>query len=98
MHHAGTQTMKFRGGMPYNAPFRVGGFYRLTNMMALLDVAVRGVEPDESYGGRHWDSYAWHTDLPPGHPMVTGQQSLDFDLSTVAPTADSTMTGSRGTF
>lgn len=82
MHHAGTQTMKFRGGMPYNAPFRVGGFYRLTNMMALLDVAVRGVDPDESYGGRHWDSYAWHTDLPPGHPMVTGQQSLDFDLST----------------
>ena len=82
MHHAGTQTFKFRGGMPFNAPFRVGGFYRLANMMALLDVAVRGVEPDEAYGGRHWDSFSWHTDLPPGHPMVTGQQSLDFDLST----------------
>ena len=47
MHEAGTQVLKFRGGMPYNAPFRVGGFYRLTNMLALLDVAVRGVEPDE---------------------------------------------------
>lgn len=83
MHHAGVQTMKFRGGMPFNAPFRVGGFYRMTNMFALLDVAVRGVDPAESYGGRHWDSYSWHTDLPPGHPMVTGQQTLDFDLSTV---------------
>ena len=48
MHEAGTQVLKFRGGMPYSAPFRVGGFYRLTNMLALLDVAVRGVEPDES--------------------------------------------------
>ncbi len=82
MHHAGTQVLKFRGGMPFNAPFRVGGFYRLANMLSLLDVAVRDVEPDDSYGGRHWDSFSWHTDLPPGHPMVTGQQSLDFDLST----------------
>lgn len=82
MHGAGVQTMKFRGGMPYNAPFRVGGFYRFTNMLGLLDVAVRDVEPADSYGGRHWDSYSWHTDLPPGHPMVTGQQTLDFDLVT----------------
>ena len=42
------QALKFRGGMPYNASFRVGGFYRLTNMLAPLDVAVRGVEPEES--------------------------------------------------
>jgi nitrate reductase alpha subunit len=56
MHGAGTQTLKFRGGMPYNAPFRVGGFYRFANMLGLLDVAVRGVDPAESYGGRHWDS------------------------------------------
>ncbi len=82
MHGAGTQTLKFRGGMPCNAPFRIGGFYRLANMMALLDASVREVEPGESYGGRHWDSFAWHTDLPPGHPMVTGQQSMDFDLNT----------------
>jgi len=68
MHHAGTQVLKFRGGMPFNAPFRVGGFYRLANMLSLLDVAVRDVEPDESYGGRHWDSFSWHTDLPPAIP------------------------------
>ncbi len=82
MHGAGTQVLKFRGGMPFNAPIRIGGFYRLANMFALVDVAVRGVEPKDSYGGRHWDSYSWHTDLPPGHPMVTGQQTLDFDLVT----------------
>jgi len=82
MHHAGTQVLKFRGGMPFNAPFRVGGFYRFANMMALLDVKVRGVAPADALGGRHWDSYSWHTDLPPGHPMVTGQQTLDFDLYT----------------
>lgn len=82
MHHAGTQVLKFRGGMPYNAPFRVGGFYRFANMLSLLDVKVRGVAPAESLGARHWDSYSWHTDLPPGHPMVTGQQTLDFDLCT----------------
>jgi nitrate reductase alpha subunit len=82
MHGAGTQVMEARGGMPYNAPFHVGGFYRFVNMLALLDVHVRGVDPSESYGARHWDSYSWHTDLPPGHPMVTGQQTLDFDLCT----------------
>ena len=31
----------------------------------------------------NWDSYSWHTDLPPGHPMVTGQQTVDFDLCNV---------------
>jgi nitrate reductase / nitrite oxidoreductase, alpha subunit len=78
----GTQTLKFRGGMPFNAPFRVGGFYRMANMLALLDAHVAGTDPDDAMGGRHWDSYSWHTDLPPGHPMVTGQQTLDFDLAT----------------
>lgn len=82
MHGAGTQTLKHRGGMPFNAPFRIGGFYRVANMIALLDAHVRDVEEDETLGGRHWDSFSWHTDLPPGHPMVTGQQSLDFDLNT----------------
>ncbi|MCC7356429.1 MAG: molybdopterin-dependent oxidoreductase, partial [Candidatus Doudnabacteria bacterium] len=33
-----------------------------------------------SHGARGWDSYSWHTDLPPGHPMVTGAQTNDFDL------------------
>lgn len=79
---AGTRTIKFRGGMPFNAGIRIGGFYRFANMMALLDAYVRGVGPDEARGARGWDNYAWHTDLPPGHPMVTGNKTLDFDLFT----------------
>jgi nitrate reductase alpha subunit len=82
IHGAGVETLKFRGGMPYDGPIRIGGMYRMANMMALLDVAVRGVTPEEAKGARHWDSYSWHTDLPPGHPMVSGQQTLDFDLYT----------------
>lgn len=82
MHEAGTETLKHRGGMPFNAPIRVAGLYRFANMEALIDSYVRGVSPDEAKGGRHWDSYSWHTDLPPGHPMVSGQQTLDFDLYT----------------
>ncbi len=79
---AGTRTIKARGGMPLLGPIRVAGTYRFTNMLALLDGHVRGVGPDQAKGGRHWDSYSWHTDLPPGHPMVTGQQTCDFDLYT----------------
>jgi nitrate reductase / nitrite oxidoreductase, alpha subunit len=48
--------------------------------MALLDSKIRGVGPDDAIGARNWDSYTWHTDLPPGHPMVTGQQTCEFDL------------------
>ncbi|MEM4297324.1 MAG: molybdopterin-dependent oxidoreductase [Nitrososphaerota archaeon] len=79
---AGTRTVKFRGGMPFNAGIRIGGFYRFANMMALLDSYVRGVDSDHAKGSRGWDNYAWHTDLPPGHPMVTGNKTLDFDLFT----------------
>lgn len=82
MHGAGTLTLKARGGMPYNAPLRLSGMIRVMNMMALLDDHIRKVGPKDAVGGRHWDSYSWHTDLPPGHPMVTGDQTLDFDLYT----------------
>lgn len=82
MEQAGTRTIKCRGGMPFIAPFRVGALYRFSNMLALLDAHVRKVEPAQAKGGRGWDNYAWHTDLPPGHPMVSGQQTLDFDLYT----------------
>lgn len=82
MHEAGTQTLKFRGGMPFLGATRIFGLYRVANMMALLDAHVRGTNADNAVGGRHWDSYSWHTDLPPGHPMVTGQQTVDFDLFT----------------
>lgn len=81
MNGAGTRTLKFRGGMPFLGSTRILGLYRMANSMALLDAKVRGVAPDKALGGRGWDNYSWHTDLPPGHPMVTGQQTIDWDLS-----------------
>ncbi|MGE0710434.1 MAG: molybdopterin-dependent oxidoreductase [Planctomycetota bacterium] len=77
---AGTQVLKFRGGMPPLGMTRVFAQYRLANSMALLDDKLRGTGPKAAVGGRGWDNYSWHTDLPPGHPMVTGQQTVDFDL------------------
>ncbi len=83
MKGAGVQALKFRGGMPLLGMTRVFGLYRMANSMALLDSHVRGVGPGEALGGRGFDNYSWHTDLPPGHPMVTGQQTVDFDLNAV---------------
>ncbi|GAB6165915.1 hypothetical protein JCM19992_19150 [Thermostilla marina] len=80
---AGTQVLKFRGGMPLLGMTRIFGLYRMANSMALLDAAIRKVSPEEARGGRGFDNYSWHTDLPPGHPMVTGQQTVDFDLQAV---------------
>lgn len=79
-HGAGTQVIKYRGGMPLLGATRVMGMFRLSNSLALLDAHIRGVGPEQALGGRVWDSYSWHTDLPPGHPMVTGQQTIDWDL------------------
>jgi nitrate reductase alpha subunit len=69
--------------MPLLGMTRVFGLYRMANSMALLDAHVRGVGPDEALGARGFDNYSWHTDLPPGHPMVTGQQTVEWDLSAV---------------
>jgi nitrate reductase alpha subunit len=81
MHGAGVQAIKMRGGMPLLGIGRIFGFYRFANMLALLDRKLRpDVPPEETLGGRAFDNYAWHTDLPPGHPMVTGSQTVDFDL------------------
>ncbi len=81
MHGAGVQAIKMRGGMPLLGVGRVFGFYRFANMLALLDRKLRpGVPQEEIVGSRAFDNYAWHTDLPPGHPMVTGSQTVDFDL------------------
>ncbi|MBI4832914.1 MAG: molybdopterin-dependent oxidoreductase, partial [Candidatus Lindowbacteria bacterium] len=77
---AGTQCLKFRGGMPLLGMTRVFGMYRFANSLALLDQHIRGVSEADALGGRGWDNYSWHTDLPPGHPMVTGQQTVEFDL------------------
>ena len=79
----GTQVLKFRGGMPLLGMTRVFGMYRMANSIALLDAKIRGVGPDQAVGGRGFDNYSWHTDLPPGHPMVTGQQTVEFDLNAV---------------
>lgn len=80
---AGTQVLKFRGGMPLLGLTRVFGLYRMANSMALLDDQIRKVGPQNALGGRGFDNYSWHTDLPPGHPMVTGQQTVEFDLNAV---------------
>ena len=79
----GTQVMKFRGGMPLLGITRVFGMYRMANSIALLDSHIRKVGPDQALGGRGFDNYSWHTDLPPGHTMVTGQQTVEFDLNSV---------------
>lgn len=80
MGGAGVQVLKFRGGMPPLGMTRVFAQYRMANAMALLDDKIRGKGREGSVGARGWDNYSWHTDLPPGHPMVTGQQTVDFDL------------------
>ena len=79
-HDAGTQVLKLRGGMPLLGIHRIYSFYRFANMLALLDDHIRSSGPDHAVGGRGWDSYSWHTDLPPGHPLVTGHQTVEFDL------------------
>lgn len=80
MESAGTRALKFRGGMAKQGALRIVGAFRMGNSMALLDAKLRGVAPAEAKGAGAWDSYSFHTDLPPGHPMVTGDQTNDFDL------------------
>ncbi len=79
---SGTQTVKVRGGMPFLGATRIYGLARFANMLVLLDQYIRNINADQALGGRFWDNYSWHTDLPPGHPMVTGQQTVEFDLFT----------------
>jgi nitrate reductase alpha subunit len=55
--------------------------YRFSNMLALLDVHVRGVNPEEALGGRNWSNYTWHGDQAPGHPFVHGLQASDEDFN-----------------
>lgn len=78
---AGVQVLKFRGGMPLLGAIRIFGFYRFANSLALLDSYIRKVGKDKALGARAWDNYSWHTDLPPGHTMVVGHQTIDFDLA-----------------
>ncbi len=77
---AGTRVTKFRGGMAYQGTTRIFGNYRMGNSLALLDSHLRGTTPEDAKGAGTFDSYTFHTDLPPGHPMVTGEQTNDFEL------------------
>ncbi len=78
---AGTRTMKLRGGMGLLGTIGKYGMYRMSNTLALLDVHVRGVGPDEAKAGRNWSNYTWHGDQAPGHPFVHGLQTSDVDFN-----------------
>lgn len=83
MQGAGVRTVKFRGGMAALGATRIFAQYRLANSFALLDAHIRKTNAQNAFGATGWDNFTWHTDLPPGHPMVTGQQAVDFDLACV---------------
>ncbi len=80
-HGAGTRTFKLRGGMGLLGVIGKYGMYRWSNMLALLDSHVRGVEPPNAYGGRKWSNYTWHGDQAPGMPFVHGLQASDVDFN-----------------
>jgi nitrate reductase alpha subunit len=81
MGQAGTRTFKMRGGMGLLGVIGKYGMYRLNNSMALLDVHVRGVKPEEAKAGRNWSNYTWHGDQTPGQPWVHGLQNSDCDFN-----------------
>ncbi len=83
MEDSGLQTFKFRGSMAYLGITKFYAMYRFANQLALMDAKLRGVSPEHAVSARGLDSYTWHTDSPPGHPMVTGSQTNDFDLFSV---------------
>lgn len=80
-HGAGTRTMKLRGGMGLLGVMGKYGMYRWSNMLALLDERVRGVDRKDALGGRIWSNYTWHGDQAPGHPFVHGLQASDCDFN-----------------
>lgn len=81
LHGAGTRTIKMRGGMGLLGVLGKYGMYRFNNMLALLDGRIRGVPPEETYGGRNWSNYTWHGDQAPGFPFVHGLQNADVDFN-----------------
>jgi nitrate reductase alpha subunit len=52
MRGAGTQVLRFRGGMPLLGATRLFGFYRFANSLALLDHKIRGVGKNDALGAR----------------------------------------------
>jgi nitrate reductase / nitrite oxidoreductase, alpha subunit len=75
--------LKLRGGMPLLGITRVFGLYRMANSMALLDAHIRKVGPEEALGAAASTTTRGTPTCRPGHPMVTGQQTVEFDLSAV---------------
>ncbi len=78
---AGTRCIKMRGGMGLLGVLGKYGMYRLNNTLALLDVQVRGVDPEHARAGRNWSNYTWHGDQAPGQPWVHGLQASDCDFN-----------------
>ena len=78
---AGTRTFKMRGGMGLLGVMGKYGMYRNSNMLALLDAHIRGVDHEQAKGGRNWSNYTWHGDQAPGVPFVTGLQNPDCDFN-----------------
>jgi nitrate reductase alpha subunit len=81
MGGAGTRTIKMRGGMGLLGVMGKYGMYRLCNSLAILDVKVRGVDPEKARAGRCWSNYTWHGDQAPGQPWVHGLQNSDCDFN-----------------
>jgi nitrate reductase / nitrite oxidoreductase, alpha subunit len=81
MEGAGTRTIKMRGGMGLLGVLGKYGMYRLCNSLALLDVNIRGVKPEDAKAGRIWSNYTWHGDQAPGHPWVHGLQNSETDFN-----------------
>ena len=81
MNGAGTRTIKMRGGMGLLGVLGKYGMYRLCNSLALLDVNIRGVKPEDAKAGRIWSNYTWHGDQAPGHPWVHGLQNSESDFN-----------------
>jgi len=81
MGGAGTRTIKMRGGMGLLGVLGKYGMYRLNNSLALLDVHVRGVKPEQAKAGRNWSNYTWHGDQAPGQPWVHGLQNSESDFN-----------------
>jgi nitrate reductase alpha subunit len=81
---AGTQVLKFRGGMPLFGITRVFGMYRLANSMALARRARSARSARTRRSAREGLRQLLLAHRPAaGHPMVTGQQTVEFDLHSV---------------
>jgi nitrate reductase alpha subunit len=95
MGGAGTRTFKIRGGMGLLGVLGKYGMYRASNMMALLDVHVRGVPNEQAKGGRNFSTHATATRRT---PFVTGLQNADCGFNACAArssTSASARTSSR---